>query len=65
MAEGGETKGAVDTSQGWDEKWAGLDASGPKDLSVLPGESDCEEGNEQTATANRIRKGKGKGKEGG
>jgi hypothetical protein len=33
MAEKGETKGAVDQAQGWDEgKWAGIDNSGPKDV---------------------------------
>jgi hypothetical protein len=33
MAEQGETKGAVDESQGWDRtKWTGLDNSGPKDV---------------------------------
>jgi len=33
MAEQGETKGAVDKSQGWDQqKWIGLDDSGSKDV---------------------------------
>ncbi|TVY90164.1 Meiotically up-regulated protein [Lachnellula willkommii] len=32
MAEKGHTKGAVDKSQGWDSRWAGLDDSGPKDV---------------------------------
>jgi hypothetical protein len=33
MAEQGDTKGAVDESQGWDrKKWTGLDGSGPKDV---------------------------------
>jgi hypothetical protein len=33
MAEQGDTKGAVDESQGWDrKKWIGLDDSGPKDV---------------------------------
>ncbi|TVY40107.1 Meiotically up-regulated protein 65 protein [Lachnellula occidentalis] len=32
MAEKGYTKGAVDKSQGWDSRWAGLDDSGPKDV---------------------------------
>lgn len=29
MAEAGETKGAADDGQGWDDNWQGLDASGP------------------------------------
>ncbi|KAK0615843.1 hypothetical protein B0T17DRAFT_497337 [Bombardia bombarda] len=29
MAEGGESMGAVDQSQGWDPSWRGLDKSGP------------------------------------
>jgi len=29
MAEGGDSKGAVDHQQGWDNKWRGLDKSGP------------------------------------
>lgn len=33
IAQQGETKGAVDQSQGWDQKkWSGLDNSGPKDV---------------------------------
>jgi hypothetical protein len=33
MAEQGDIKGAVDESQGWDQKkWTGLDNSGPKDV---------------------------------
>ena len=30
MVEEGDTKGAVDESQGWDSDWQGLDRSGPK-----------------------------------
>jgi hypothetical protein len=32
IAEKCHTKGAVDESQGWDSRWAGLDDSGPKDV---------------------------------
>lgn len=32
LAEQGETRGAVDRSQGWDQSWVGLDNSGPKDV---------------------------------
>jgi len=32
MAEDGITKGAVDEKQGWDNRWQGLDDSGPKDV---------------------------------
>lgn len=32
MAHTGNTKGAVDVEQGWDESWTGLDNSGPKDV---------------------------------
>jgi len=50
MAEKGETQGAVDESQGWDESWMGLDVSGPRDVISardMPGascESDAEIG---------------------
>lgn len=43
MAYTGDTKGAVDVEQGWDESWAGLDNSGPKDVisdKERPGESE-------------------------
>lgn len=42
MAENGQTQGAVDRRQGWnDESWAGIDSSGPRDLTVLPGQDAC------------------------
>ncbi|KAK2625309.1 hypothetical protein QTJ16_005678 [Diplocarpon rosae] len=47
MAEKGEIKGAVDESQGWDQRWAGLDHSGPTDViseQKLPGMDNCEDG---------------------
>ena len=31
MAEGGDSKGAVDYSQGWDTSWQGVDKSGPSE----------------------------------
>jgi hypothetical protein len=40
----GETKGAMDHSQGWDESWRGLDTSGPTEPAA-PGESPLERGN--------------------
>jgi hypothetical protein len=45
MAEKGHTVGAVDKSKGWNETWAGLDGSAPKDVisdRELPGTADCE-----------------------
>lgn len=68
MAEKGETKGAVDASQGWDQSWTGLDESGPKDViskRELPGMADCKEyeENEIANPAKSDRKGKGKAKE--
>jgi hypothetical protein len=67
MADNGETKGAVDESQGWDKGWSGLDNSGPKDVisdPELPGltESRTVDGN-GTAIASSDKKGKGKAKE--
>ncbi|KAL2073626.1 hypothetical protein VTL71DRAFT_10952 [Oculimacula yallundae] len=69
MAEKGETKGAVDESQGWDQGWSGLDNSAPRDVisdQKLPGGDDCHEG-EGNGTAilskeNGKANGKGKGK---
>jgi hypothetical protein len=46
MTEKGQTKGAVDTPQGWDENWAGLDNSGPKDVisdKKVPAIEKCDE----------------------
>lgn len=67
MAEKGETKGAVDESQGWDKGWSGLDDSGPKDVisnRELPGMADCKE-NEGNGTAilSDDKKGKGRAKD--
>ncbi|KAG4417715.1 hypothetical protein IFR04_009154 [Cadophora malorum] len=66
MAEKGETKGAVDESQGWDQGWSGLDNSAPKDVisdQKLPGGDDCQEGEGNgTAILNGKVNGKGKGK---
>lgn len=51
MAEKGDTKGAIDESQGWNKKeWTGLDDSGPRDVisnRQLPGMDNCkdDEGN--------------------
>ena len=64
MAEKGQTKGAVDESQGWDQSWAGLDTSGPKDVisdKKAPGTKDCgkKEGN---GTAKMSERSKGKQK---
>jgi len=39
----GETKGAMDHCQGWNERWRGLDTSGPAEPAV-PGESPLERG---------------------
>lgn len=66
MAEKGEIKGAVDNSQGWGNKWTGLDVSGPTDVITereLPGFGDDE--NEKTevngkSESNKENKGKGK-----
>jgi hypothetical protein len=67
MTEKGETKGAVDESQGWDNRWTGLDGSGPKDVISnhnLPGVEDCKVGEENgTAMGSGSEKGKGKAKE--
>ena len=63
MAEKGQTQGAMDESQGWDESWKGLDASGPKDVisdREIPGadnEHEAENGEGRKAEA-----GTGKGK---
>jgi hypothetical protein len=55
LAEEGETKGAVDESQGWDrKKWAGIDGSGPKDVISDRDLLEIEE--------SKVAKDKGKGK---
>ena len=64
MTEKGQTKGAVDEAQGWDERWTGLDGSGPKDVisnRELPGTKDCK-GGEGNGTAIESDSEKGKGK---
>ncbi|KAH7356613.1 hypothetical protein BKA65DRAFT_392954 [Rhexocercosporidium sp. MPI-PUGE-AT-0058] len=69
MAEKGETKGAVDESQGWDQGWSSLDNSAPRDVisdQKLPGGDNCYEG-EGNGTAILTRENgkaneKGKGK---
>jgi len=62
MAVQGETKGAVDESQGWDQrKWTGLDDSGPKD--VISDRDPAEvppDGSEPANHVNDIGNGKGK-----
>lgn len=71
MAERGETVGAMDKSQGWDTSWAGLDASGPKDVisdQNLPGSDNCTDGEGngtaiEPSSTNGSTEGKGKGKE--
>jgi len=40
MAEEGDSKGAVDTSQGWDPSWKGLDKSGPSEPTPPPRDMD-------------------------
>jgi hypothetical protein len=65
MAERGETKGAVDASQGWDKTWIGLDHSAPKDVISnrdLPGTDDCKKGEGNGTAILDSKKGKGKGK---
>lgn len=42
LAEDGQTQGAVDGRQGSnDASWAGIDSSGPRDLTLLPGQEAC------------------------
>lgn len=64
MAERGETKGAVDKSQGWDSRWTGLDGSGPKDVwsHKIAGVDDCKEheGNGKVKVSESDEKGKAK-----
>ena len=66
MAEQGETKGAIDESQGWNSnKWRGLDVSGPKDVisdKKMPGTADCHE-DSQRSVLEDAEKGKGIAKE--
>lgn len=67
MAEKGETKGAVDESQGWDKTWIGLDHSAPKDVISdrdIPGTDDCKkgEGNGTAISDTKKDEDKGKGK---
>ncbi|KUJ11989.1 uncharacterized protein LY89DRAFT_624284 [Mollisia scopiformis] len=63
MAEKGETKGAVDESQGWDSRWTGLDGSGPKEIwgHKIAGLDDCDE-HEGNGTAKEPKSDDGKGK---
>ncbi|KAM3069434.1 hypothetical protein ACMFMG_005541 [Clarireedia jacksonii] len=74
MAESGETKGAVDSGQGWRGNWEGADNSGPKDvisggkLMDVNGDMDEERLKEKENGVEKINgndngKGKGKGKE--
>jgi len=63
MAEDGITKGAVDEKQGWDNRWQGLDDSGPKDVisgKKLPGTNDCNDGEGKVSIGSSNDKGKGK-----
>lgn len=68
MAEKGETKGAVDESQGWGSSWAGLDDSGPKSVisdRKLPGMKECSDSEENSTAVShddKLDEGKGKGK---
>ncbi|KAG4436848.1 hypothetical protein IFR05_007654 [Cadophora sp. M221] len=73
MAEKGETKGAVDESQGWGQGWIGLDNSAPKDVlsdRKLPGGDSCHDGegngtailSKETGQVNGKANTKGKGK---
>jgi hypothetical protein len=67
IAESGATKGAVDEAQGWDDKWAGLDRSGPEDVisnRKLPGLDSCadREGNGTEILSGSLKE-KGKAKE--
>jgi hypothetical protein len=67
IAESGATKGAVDEAQRWDDKWTGLDRSGPEDVisnRKLPGLDNCanHEANE-AKTLSSSPKEKGKAKE--
>jgi hypothetical protein len=66
MAENGEIKGAVDASQGWDQKWVGLDVSGPKDVITdreLPGFRNGEDADyDENIKPGASREEKGKGK---
>jgi hypothetical protein len=61
MADKGETKGAVDKSQGWDESWTGLDHSGPED--VISDRDLPSNGTTILAASETSEKGKGKAKE--
>jgi hypothetical protein len=67
MAEKGETKGAVDQSQGWGRGWTGLDDSGPRDVISerdLPGTGDRSSSKQNgTAPLSGEKKSKGKAKE--
>lgn len=66
IADSGATKGAVDEAQGWDEKWTGLDRSGPEDViskKKLPGLDSCVDHEENGPEISSPAKGKGKAKE--
>ena len=68
MAEKGQTKGAVDASQGWDKTWIGLDHSAPKNVISnrdISGTGVCtkEAGNGTAFSDSKWGKGKGKATE--
>lgn len=67
IAETGVTKGAVDESLGWGDKWTGLDRSGPEDVisnRQRPRLDDCEDNEEnETNIPSSTDNGKGKEKE--
>lgn len=69
IAENGQTKGALDESQGWDKSWAGLDRSGPKDVTLdkkVAGTDNCEKGKGNgMAISSGSENAKGKAKEQG
>ncbi|RDL38075.1 Uncharacterized protein BP5553_05508 [Venustampulla echinocandica] len=64
LAETGETKGAVDESQGWNSRiWEGIDNSGPKDVLSNPEASATESCKIGAAVLEDTEKGKSKAKE--
>lgn len=64
LAETGDTKGAVDESQGWDStRWEGIDNSGPKDVLSNPEPSEIDSYKIGTAVLEETKKGKSKAKE--
>jgi hypothetical protein len=63
MAEKGQTIGAVDETKGWDESWAGLDNSGPKDVlsdKKVAGMDDCDHSEGNGTAISKKDKGKEK-----